>query len=344
MKQHLNSIIFSTIAVTTAVLIVLGFMFAKSDEERINWLAEAYDVSHTGDLAFVKYNMGKPEIYIKSENQVQFIVSLSDDTVVLDLTFTPDSNGVVLSTMNRNSDELLTEVSIFHLDTFEMDSLFEVEALITEIQFNPKDDQKLYYLMARTYESYSPIAREHPHDFDVFHVDLLTMEHFTHSNLRKYSMRSLQVSAEDEAIYVQMDDDFLVETEDELFESVERIFELPLDSEEGFTIAIDSDRATGVFDFAIVPGEDAFVYQSVANYSTGGTFEYELFYYDRQTKEETQLTKLASYVGRPVVSSSEGKIYFIVNESFAKSNTPDRSIYSIDMSGDNLTRVNLTNE
>lgn len=337
-------IIFSVIAFTTSVLIVIGLVFKKTDEEKVNWLAEAYDVSYEGDVIFVKYNKGTPEIYRNRKGQVEFIVSLADETEVLDIAYAPKGKEIAFSTTKRDSSELSTDVTRFNIENMELELLFKVEGLITEIKYDPKDAQKLYYLMARTFENYSPIVREYPHNFDLFHVDLRTMEHVAHSDFKKYSMRSLQVSAEDEAVYVQMDDDFLVETADELFESKQRIFELVLDSKEGFTVATDPDREVDVFDFTLIPGENAFIFQSIANYEAGETFEYELFYYDRETKEETQLTSFASYVGRPVISPSEEKIYFIVDNSFGKSHIPDRSIYSIDMIGDNLTKVNVTNE
>src|SRR5699024_4540494 len=215
---------------------VLGFVFQKSAEEKINWLANAYDVSDAGDLAFVKYNMGKPEMYIKSENDVQFVIALTDEIEVLDLKYTPDGKGIVLSTTNWENEDLYSEVSIVHLDTLERERLFDVEALITEMKFDPKDEQKLYYLMARTYERYSPIAQEYTHGFDIFHVDLTTKEHFAHSDLHKYSITSLQVSNEEEALYVQMDDDFSAETADDIFETKQRIFELQLDRTDGFSV------------------------------------------------------------------------------------------------------------
>lgn len=341
MKQSRNSIIFSSIAVVTAMLIVFGFVFEKSEVEKINWLADAFDVSHTGDLAFIKYNMGIAEMYIKSEDEVQFIVSLSEEKEVVDLKYTPDGKAIVLSTASWESDDLDSEVSLFHLDTFEWEELFDVEALITELQFDPKDANKLYYLMARTFESYSPIAREYPHGFDIFHVDLATKEHFTHSDLQKYSMASLQVSKEKEALYVQMDDDFFAETADEIFESKQRVFELQFGSTDGFTVITDPEREVDVYDFALIPGEPAMVFQSVANYGAGGTFEYELYYYNWETKEEEQLTNLGSFADRPIISAEDNKVYFIVDDHFGKSNVPDWKIYSIDIDGDNLTEIEL---
>src|SRR5699024_3154524 len=229
-------------------------------------------------------------------------------------------------------------------DTFEMELLFQLDGLVTEIQFDPKDEQKLYYLLAATNESYSPIAKAHPHDFDIYHVDLSTKKHFMHTNLKQYSMRSLQVSAEKEAIYVQMDDESQDEFDEGYGESKQRIFELPLEPTEEMIVLSDVEREADVFDFSLVEGEEAIVFQSIANYNSGDIFEYELYYYDLERKEEEALTNLASYVSRPVVVEAENKIYFMVNDNFGKSEIPDRSICSIDMDGDNLREINVTNE
>src|SRR5699024_6487948 len=119
-------IIFSVIAFTTAVLMVLGFVYEKTDEEKINWLAEAYDVSHEGDVIFVKYKMGKPEIYRNRNGQVDFIVSLADETEVLDVVYAPNGKEIVYSTTKRDSEQLSTDVTRLNLETLEMEQLFNV--------------------------------------------------------------------------------------------------------------------------------------------------------------------------------------------------------------------------
>ncbi|HZW68742.1 MAG TPA: hypothetical protein VFF20_09075 [Pseudogracilibacillus sp.] len=344
MSRLRKVLIFSSIALTTAVLLVLGMVFSKTEEEKVNWLAEAYDVSEAGDLVFVKYNKGVAEIYQNTDGKVEFIVSLQAEKELLDITFTPSGSELVFSTTDWEYERLVSDVQSINLDTFEMELLFQLDGLVTEIQFDPKDEQKLYYLLAATNESYSPIAKAHPHDFDIYHVDLSTKKHFMHTNLKQYSMRSLQVSAEKEAIYVQMDDESQDEFDEGYGESKQRIFELPLEPTEEMIVLSDVEREADVFDFSLVEGEEAIVFQSIANYNSGDIFEYELYYYDLERKEEEALTNLASYVSRPVVVEAENKIYFMVNDNFGKSEIPDRSICSIDMDGDNLREINVTNE
>lgn len=344
MNRLTEVLIFSTIVLTTAVLLVLGIAFSKTEKEKINWMAEAYDVSETGDVIFVKYNKGVAEIYRNTDGHVEFIVSLQAEKELLDIAITPSGNELVFSTADWDYESLVSDVQSFNLHTFEMESLFQLNGLVTEIQFDPKDEQKLYYLLAATNESYSPIAKAHPHDLDIYHVNLTTKKHFMHTNLKQYSMSSLQVSAEKEALYVQMDDMSQVDTGEEYTEIKQRIFELPLEPSEEMIVLSDVEREADVFDFSFIDGEKAVVFQSIANFNSGDIFEYELFYYDLETKKEAKLTNLASYVGRPVVVEDEKKIYFVVNDNFGKSDMPDRSIYSIDMDGGNLTEINLKNE
>src|SRR5699024_2548975 len=222
-------------------------VFSKTEEEKVNWLAEAYDVSEAGDLVFVKYNKGVAEIYQNTDGKVEFIVSLQAEKELLDITFTPSGSELVFSTTDWEYERLVSDVQSINLDTFEMELLFQLDGLVTEIQFDPKDEQKLYYLLAATNESYSPIAKAHPHDFDIYHVDLSTKKHFMHTNLKQYSMRSLQVSAEKEAIYVQMDDESQDEFDEGYGESKQRIFELPLEPTEEMIVLSDVEREADVF-------------------------------------------------------------------------------------------------
>ena len=105
---------------------------------------------------------------------------------------------------------------------------FREPGLVTELAFDPKDSELLFYLQAATFTNYSPIAGERPHDFDVHSIHLKDNVQTKYTDLKKYSMQSLQVSATDESVYVQMDDDENVQTAEDVFISKQRIFEIPL--------------------------------------------------------------------------------------------------------------------
>src|SRR5699024_6925272 len=271
-----NIIVFSAIFLTTIILVVLGFIYAKTEEEKINWLAPIYDVSHQGDLAFVKYNEGKPEIYLKSDDSTRLVLQLSDTMEILDITFVPnnDNGDIIFSVTEGNHKELSSVVYLLDCDTSQTSILFEKDALITEITFDPKNEHKLYYLQANKFESYSPIAQAHPHEFDIYDFNVETEEHVQHTTLNKYSMSSLQVSDTKDAVYVQMDDDVDAHTAEEIFDVKERIFEIPLNDEKEMSVLTDPSRTIPVYDFAILPDDDAIVFQSISNFAAGDTYEY----------------------------------------------------------------------
>lgn len=341
MSVNKNTIIFSTIVLVTAMLIAVGLLFAKSDEEKINWLAEAYDVSEQGDIAFVKYNEGKPELYIKSADKIQLVAQLLDTKEITDLAFSPKGKELFYVEIEREKGKLHSKVNSVHIQSLETKHIFEDESIITEIEFDPKNEEKIYYLKAKTFENYSPIARAYPHEYDIYHFNLQTKEHVQHTDLNKYSMTSLQVSDVEDVVYVQMDDDLTADTPEDIFETKQRIFSIALAEEAGITVLTDPKRRVDVYDFALVPGEKAIVFQSISNYDAGGTFEYDLYFYNWEKNEEERLTDLTSYASRPIISKKENKIYFLVDDNFGKSNEPNRTIYSMDLNGENITEVDI---
>lgn len=339
MNMTKNKLIFTTITATTAILIVLGFVFTASDKNKINWLSAAYDISRKGDVVFVKYNAGKPEVYQNSNNDIQLLMSVTDEEEIVDIAFTPDDQALVFVSSSWKSDELYSVVSKLELATLEVETLFEMDALVTELAFDPNNEGRLYYLKAETFENYSPIAQEHPHGFDIFTYELELDKHSRQTEFNKYSMTSLQVSSNEEAVYVQMDDDFNAETADEIFETKQRAFKISLEDEVDVRVLSNPERKEDVYDFAVLRDENALVFQAVSNIKTNEAFTYELFYYDREDDSEKRLTHLSSYVEQPIITENEAEIYFIVDESFGKNNVPARKIYSIDMNGENLMEV-----
>src|SRR5690625_6578944 len=54
-------------------------------------------------------------------------------------------------------------INLLEVHSLETKNLYEAEGIITEIVFDPKDEQQLFFLKASTFENYSPIARSEEH-------------------------------------------------------------------------------------------------------------------------------------------------------------------------------------
>lgn len=343
MSKQKTVILLSSIGLLTTIFIVLGIIFSKTEEEKINGLAAIFDVSNQGKLAYVSYDAGNPEIYVLQNDVEQLAVSLPSPNEILDIAFSSDDSQLYYTVTERIEDSDILSSSLYMLDTrsFDTKEIFEIDGLTLDITFDPKDNQKLFYLRANTFENYSPIARAYPHGFDVYSFHLETKEHVQHTHLDKYEMASLQVSHVDEKVYVRMNDDMSAETAEESFETKQKIFEIPLENPQTMNTVSNPARDIDIFDFTLIPNEEKLIFQSISNAATGENYQYDLYYYDWDKNEEKRLTDLTSYASRPVFSPSEKLVYFIVDDNFTKGKKSYNKLYKMDLTGENIQEIEL---
>ncbi|VDG93659.1 Uncharacterised protein [Lysinibacillus sphaericus] len=335
-----KTILFASIIIlVTGICLLLGFTYSIPDEEKQQGLTGQFDVSAQGDIAYVTYERGKATLYVKSD-QLRQVVQLPPDQSILDLALMPDGKTVLYV----NSDKELNEhsKSVIHQVNIESgidEVLFTKDAIVMELVIDPKDEERIFYLQADQFSHYSPIASLYPHDFDVHSVQLKTGEHLQHTELKKYSMSSLQVSSEDDSIYIQMDDDTDVETAEDTFETKGRVFKIPLSNPDHKMVISIPEDTQDLYDFVLIPDRSELVYQAVAGTNSEGIFEYELFSYNWDTQSITQLTHLQEYAEYPIYGA-DGKVYFMVDHDFGGSR-PDNSLYRMSPDGSNVEEVSL---
>jgi len=341
MNKQKVILIFSTISIMTIVLIILGIVFNKTELEKLNGLTEVYDISADGTIAYVTYNKGKPELYLKTEDKERLAVQLEQEEIIQDIAFSSTENTFIYSVTDRDLDSSSKSyINLLEIHSLETKTLFETKGIITEITFDPKDEQQLFFLKAGTFENYSPIARENPHKFDIYSYHIEKDTETRHTNWEQYSIQSLNVSYSDNVVYIQMMDDRAAESADDIFDATQKIYKVPLDDPEQLNVVSDENRNIDIFDFAILPEENGMIFQSISNWAEGRTFQYELYFYDWEKNEEIRLTGLEQYAGRPKITAYDDKVYFIVNKKFAQK-YPDRYLYVMDIDGDNIKNVPL---
>lgn len=342
MKKKYLILLFALLLVITLTLVVLGFIFSKTENEKQNGLADQYDVSTQNTIAYVNYSNGRPQLYLYNEEQKidDLVVEFDENTMILDPTFSDD--GALLGFVTTNKDkeiELISTVHTLDLRTKELADIFTEQSTITEVEFKP-DDSSLLYLRAGTYENYSPIASKRPHDFDVYEYDFVKKSHEQKTTLSQYSIHSLQVAPDGEKVYLQRDDDSSVETAEDSFMVKQRIFEIPLNRPEEMKVISDPEREVDVFAFTIIPPGHEMIFQSISNPNSGGTFEYELFQYEFESKEEKQLTHFGKHTSNPVVSANGSTLYFILDSNFAQGEAVNH-LYQMSLDGNNIVEIAL---
>ncbi|MGN7388004.1 hypothetical protein [Sporosarcina sp. SAFN-015] len=331
------SILIGSIGFVTIVFVVLGFLFEKEENEKQNGLTATFDVSVDGSIAYVAYDDGKAGIYLPDGNELP-IVQFPVDQTILDISFSKDGKRLAyIVTDKEMSPESESSVHLLNVDTAADQLAFREQGIITELAFDPKDSELLFYLHAATFTNYSPIVGERPHDFDVHSFHLQTLEQTKYTDLKKYNMQSLQVSATDESVYVQTDDDEHVQTADDVFASKQRIFKIPLDAPDEKTVISDPAGEEDLYDFVLLPDREEIIYQAVGGTGEDGIFEYELFSFNWNTYETKQLTHLKEYASEPTVGQ-DNKIYFLVDRQFG-GRQPDYRIYQMSADGENVKEI-----
>ncbi|MED4354229.1 hypothetical protein P9265_18215 [Schinkia azotoformans] len=328
----------------TGALVVLGIFFNKTENEKQNGLSNHYDVSAQNTIAYVTYKEGRPQLFLHKEGESidAVIAEYDEDTMILDPTFSKDGSILAFVTTNKNKEtELTSTVHFYDIGKREITDVFTDSSTITEIEFKP-DGSSLLYLSAGTYENYSPITGKRPHNFDVYEFNLNEKSHVRKTNLQQYSIYSLNVAPSGDRVYLGRDDDSDVKTAEASYMVKQRIFEISLDHPEEMSVISDPDREVSIFSFTITPAGNEFIFQSISNPDEGGIFEYELYKYNFDTKEEKQLTHFGEYVSDPVISADGKSIYFTLDRNFAKG-SPDYHIYKMSIDGEQAEEIGFPN-
>lgn len=324
-------------------LIVLGLGLNKEENEKRQGFSGIYDVSPAGMLAYLVYHDGMASIYLQEDGKVfeNPVVQLDAEQEILDLDFSADGASLAFVATNKEEKENLgSAVHLLTVSTLETETLFEDKGLITELAFDPKEQNLLFYLKAATFENYSPIASARPHDLDLFSYQMSDDEHIRLTELEKYSMASLNISSTESIAYVQMFDDEQSATAEDIFGTKQRVFQIPLNGTEKHSVISALDYSEDIYDFTIIPNRHEFIFQSVNGTNQDGIFEYELFHYNWETGEEEQLTRLKEYAARPVINVSANKVYYLVDKQFGKK-TSNYTLHKMDMDGTHREEVEL---
>ena len=323
----------------TVVFIALGILFNKPDNKKQEGLTDMFDVSADGLLAFVKYDKGKAGIYLSGGNS-EPVVQLPVEQTIIDISFSEDGHVIAYVVSDKELKASSgSSIHLFELGTETDQVVLSADSIITELAFDPKKPDMLLYLQAGVFTNYSPITGARPHDFDVHGYDVASGKKTRYTHMQKYSMQSLQVSATEESVYLQMDDDEDAKSADDVFASYQRIFNIPLNEPDDKEIISNPATEMDIYDFLVLPDRDELIYQAVGSTSSSGTFEYELFSYNWATGKTVQLTTLKEYTAKPVLGP-EGDIYFLADFNFAK-RSPDYRIYRMELDGSNVKEVTL---
>ncbi|MCA0972063.1 hypothetical protein LCM20_15760 [Halobacillus litoralis] len=193
-------------------------------------------------------------------------------------------------------------------------ALLGEEQFITEVTFSP-DGKYLYYLKSDLYTNYSTVSQEHPHEMDVYRMNLETKVEEAVTETDAYDMSSLHVWDEDTVSYRSF--------EGEAFEGHDVMKVLNVESGESETIQPDASFETPsqmpiFYSPTPSPDREHIAFSDVGSTSENGTFQYELFMMNRDGSNIEQVTNLHEHVSEPVFFKKSPEILVTINKQFAK--------------------------
>lgn len=306
-------------------------MFDKTDYEKQAGLTSVYDVSSEGLIAYVVYESGKPGIYLQHDVE-EFqnpVFQLDVNQEISDISFSPDGSSLAYIVGNKEKQvDPGGLVLLLDVETLEQKRLFQKKGLVTEIKFDPKDSDLLFFLSDESMEDESNTSVR-SYQYDIFGHRISEAETIRYTELKQYAMHSLNISNSDNAVFVQMDSG-----------TKQRIFRIPIEQPENMSIVSKQDRTTDIYDFTIVPDKNEVIFQSASTTNNNGTYEYELYHYNWEDDQERQLTYLKESASRPIINPQDNKVSFMVDYQFGKKSN-DYHLHQMDLNGENIEEVKL---
>lgn len=229
-------------------------------------------------------------------------------------------------------------IYVINMDGSGLSQRTSCKSHITEAVFSPNGD-KIYFLQSNSYRSYSPIARPHPHDFDVYSVanEEGERESSRITSQSAYSMGHLSVSPRNKNIFIGLSA-LDPENLNEMIgmypskESMPQGFEGVLDS------AISQDGKWAVFTFATENPTPSWV-----NYG-GIMYEKDRYTWNiYRMNLKTRAAKLSIQLKRTILSpqlfgDSEKVMFTLKPSSIAKQG---QRFMQMNVDGSELTEVAL---
>lgn len=283
-------------------------------------------------LVFSYYHDGDAALYTVPTDggEATLIAQPEEGASYVNPVFSPDGNMIAFIKQWQEEDQPYGELMLMGAHSGEKRALTSGYNLITEAVFSP-DGGSLYFLQAGIFQNYSEIARERPHDFDIYNIDLSTNETEQITNKAAYDMSSLDVTPNGKALMYRS------------YEDSDRIIFLSLENNREtapvpiFEVASDAPILSSP---ALSPDGEQVAFTDVATLDENGTFVYEGFLMNLDDYEAEQVTNFREHVTEPVFFHHTEKLMVTVDKQFAQS-APDYQYWEVSLDGHKQKRLHI---
>ncbi len=127
-------------------------------------------------------------------------IPVPQDRVPYDPIFSPDAKKIMYVFKAKDAENPPSSLCLMDVNGANPQILTPEAGNITDAVFSP-DGRTIYYLSAGSYGHYSPIAQSHPHDFDVYSIDITGKAPKQCTHLKAYGMSDLSVSNDGKTLF-----------------------------------------------------------------------------------------------------------------------------------------------
>ncbi len=120
-------------------------------------------------------------------------IPISNDVNLINPVFSPDGKQILYLAQTGDSDTPKSSIWLVDIDGNHPKCLTPGKENISQAVFSP-DGKRIYFLNAGSYGHYSPIAQSHPHDFDVYSIDITGGDPKPLTHLKAYELSDLAIS------------------------------------------------------------------------------------------------------------------------------------------------------
>jgi Tol biopolymer transport system component len=321
----------SKLLLLTAVGILLSGCSHKSKKNEL--LAKYVSISPDDRyLLFSHYRNGVASIY-RAATDGAGVKRLTFPTTEchLNAQYSPSGRTILFLSSRHNSKKPRSNIYIMNADGSNPRRVTSQDHHITDAIFSP-DGKRIYFLESGYYGHYSPIAASHPHDFDIYsiNIDGSGLKRITY--LEEYQMQGLSITSDGRNL---------------LFAT----YELKKPDQTFHILPLSDPRAMTSFGPKGYLGKSVCFYDPhlsaddrfVAFHAWGALdriLDYELFVMDMSSRRTKQLTRIGGVVGEACFFHNRDRILFMRAVNWSK-RPAIYELMDIKTDGSDLVKVRL---
>lgn len=282
-------------------------------------------------VVFSHFENGDASLYLVpiTGGEAELLAEPEEGKSYIHPVFSPDGKKIVFIEQWEEEEQPLGELIMIDIESGQIEQLTNEAHHITDAAF-PPDGDGIYFLQSSVYENYSPIASEQPHDFDIYHLDLQTKEVEQITDRDAYMMANLAVTPDGDSLMYHS-----LRNEDVI------AFYSPENKGERTFVPHGEDLKEPIISSPVLSADGKRVaFSGVADHDENGTFIYEGFEMDLETRQAVKMTSFREHVASLAYFHDDDQLVVTVDNHFAGAE-PAYHYWIVDPVKNNQKRLNI---